>query len=156
MVAQNTSADLARRMMRLQTLMARSAQTHSSLQICASTKWKGTSHVKKMRKSALSRNKVLQDIVFKFNNRDPTDHCHFSLGNLKRPKEDSVTNNQSRTARSDPNGRIVRFHLPTDQTEQKHRISSFHAQLLSLVKVYQRSRKVEALGGDHQPRIMYV
>jgi hypothetical protein len=157
MVAQKNSTDLARRMKRLQALMTRSAQTQSSLQICASTKWKGTSHVKKMRKSALSRNKILRDILFKFHNQDAANHDHSSLGDLKRPEEDAVTNNQHRRASSDSGGRIAGFHQTVGKTEQKHRIPSFHAnQLLSLVETYQRSRNVEPLGGDNQRRSVFV
>jgi hypothetical protein len=153
LVGQDKFTDFSRRVKRLQALMTRSAQTQSFLlQVCASTKnWKRTSHVKKMRKSALSRNKILQDIFFKFHNRDAANHDHSSLGDLKRPEEDAVTNIQHRRASSDSGGRIAGFQQPVGKTEQKHRIPSFHAnQLLSLVETYQRSRNVEPLGCDYQ------
>ena len=155
LVGQDKSTDFFQRMNRLQALMTRSTQTQSFL--CASTKkWKRSSHVIKMRKSALSRNKILQDIFFKFHNWDAAKHDHSSLGDLKRPEEDAVTNNQHSRASSDSGGRIGGFQQPVGKTEQKHRIPPFNAdQLLSLVETYQRSRKVEPLGGDYQSMCVF-
>ena len=151
MVAENSSVDLVQRMKRLRALMAKSTKTQSSLQVCVATKWRGTSHVKKMRKSALSRKKLLQGIAI--SEKVGVNAIASTILSLKHIRETSKKLNKQRRADS---GSCTRSRQ-VQKYEQIPRISSLNTnQLRSIVEYYQRSRKFDPMNVEQKMAIVAV
>ena len=150
MVAENSSADLAQRMKRLQSLMVKSAKTQSTLQVCGASKWKGSSHIKKMRKSALTRRKLLQGITTSEN--DSTSSIAPVPLMLECANCSPIS--QHRRTISDPV--LSSESCEIQKPEQQLPLCTFlNAQYLrSLVESYQRSKSLANTEGEQQPRCL--